>query len=1051
MADRSIKVKLSAQVDEFTREINRSAQSLDKLAEKAGYSGAAAQTGLGKLAQSAKLQSASWTTAGTAVAATGAAVVGIGALAVREFATFDQAMSGVASTGADAKNNIEALRDAAIEAGADTAFSATEAAQGLEELARAGVSAEDSLSGGLAGALDLAAAGQISVADAAGIASVALTQFKLSGADVPHVADLLAAGAGKAMGGVDDLGAALKQSGLVASQFGLSIEETVGGLSAFAAAGLLGSDAGTSMKAMLLALASPAGKTARLMDEMGINAYDAGGAFIGLEGLAGELQTKLSGLTEEQRQATLAQIFGTDAIRAASILYEEGAEGVAEWTAAVNDSGYAARTAAELQNNLMGDLEKLGGSWSTLAITMGEAADGPLRNAVQGLTSVVDAISGLPDPVLKTGAALGGIAGSAALGLGGLMLLAPKVMDTVTAFRDLGVALPGVEGKIRGVGRAAGVAAGVIATLQVVEAVSDYFQAAAPVADDYAAALTRVANSSGDLNALFGDGIKHMMSAGDVSALASAMKTYDQYASDVIGRFLGVNDAADDVAARFRMLDSALASSSPDEAAAGYRELQKAQAEAGWSTEKLHSMIPGYVAQLNAAAAAAGLAELSHEELAKIAAGELPEGLIATEQGIMAVTEAAAKGVPTLGESADMTGELAGEMRQAEEAADAYAKRLVGFAEADAGFVDLLGGWNQVIETNKQVATEAADATKSTKDSWEDFYDGHSVSLSDYIAELQKQVDAQTNWESNMVSLAGRASQGLIDHLASLGPEGAPLVQALVDSTDAELAQMETLFAQRGDEATTAFAAELDEAPAVWSALMSVAGKDAVTAAQRELATGKTTLEQIVNSYNLKPEMQLQTDPAFVAARAALDRISRMTVTLNATARVKVMHANGLNADVATGGYVDDVARAYGLAGGGMARRWTGQLVRGPGTPTSDDVPARLSRDEFVHRAAAVDYYGVDAMYRLNSAQADRGAVRAALGLANGGMPDGVAPAVYSYAAPALSAAAPVALTLSDADVSRIAAAVRVGSEAGTAAGITARDASSARTLGRLR
>ena len=70
---------------------------------------------------------------------------------------------------------------------------------------------------------------------------------------------------------------ALKQGGLVASQFGLSIEETVGGLAAFASAGLLGSDAGTSLKTMLLALANPSGEAAKLMAELGINAYDAQG------------------------------------------------------------------------------------------------------------------------------------------------------------------------------------------------------------------------------------------------------------------------------------------------------------------------------------------------------------------------------------------------------------------------------------------------------------------------------------------------------------------------------------------------------------------------------------------------------------------------------------------------------------------------------------------------------------------------------------------------------------------------------------------------------
>ena len=97
-------------------------------------------------------------------------------------------------------------------------------------------------------ALSLAAAGQLGVAEAASIAAIAVKQFNLEGSDVPHVADLLAAGAGKAVGDVRDLSAALGQAGLVANGAGQSIEATTGVLAAFADAGLLGSDAGTSLK-----------------------------------------------------------------------------------------------------------------------------------------------------------------------------------------------------------------------------------------------------------------------------------------------------------------------------------------------------------------------------------------------------------------------------------------------------------------------------------------------------------------------------------------------------------------------------------------------------------------------------------------------------------------------------------------------------------------------------------------------------------------------------------------------------------------------------------
>jgi TP901 family phage tail tape measure protein len=119
--------------------------------------------------------------------------VGVG-MAVKRFAEFDQAMSNVKATGSDAAANMDALRAAALKAGATTKFSATEAAQGVEALAKAGVSASDTLAGGLTGSLNLAAAGNLGVAGSAEAAASAMNQFGLAGKDIPHIADLSGAG-----------------------------------------------------------------------------------------------------------------------------------------------------------------------------------------------------------------------------------------------------------------------------------------------------------------------------------------------------------------------------------------------------------------------------------------------------------------------------------------------------------------------------------------------------------------------------------------------------------------------------------------------------------------------------------------------------------------------------------------------------------------------------------------------------------------------------------------------------------------------------------------
>ncbi|HEX8489311.1 MAG TPA: phage tail tape measure protein [Propionibacteriaceae bacterium] len=376
---RSVSVRLDANVSGYIAKMNSAGAATSAAMGRADKSVVGHSKGLALLGKSAAV-------GGLAVA------TGLG-YAVKTAADFDASMSKVEAATGRGGAGLKALRDAAIQAGSDTAFSASEAAGGIENLAKAGVSSQNILGGGLRGALDLAAAGELGVADAAEIAATALTQFKLKGADIPHVADLLAAGAGKAQGEVSDLAAALSQAGLVAAGSGLSIEETTGTLAAFASAGLTGSDAGTSFKTMLQRLQAPIGAGAKEMERLNVSAYDTQGNFIGMAGVADQLRDRLKGMTSEQRDASLATIFGSDAVRAARVLYEQGGRGIRKWTAAVDDQGFAADTAKTKLNNLKGDVEQLGGSFETAMIKLGSGAQSPLRGVVQDITSEINKLS----------------------------------------------------------------------------------------------------------------------------------------------------------------------------------------------------------------------------------------------------------------------------------------------------------------------------------------------------------------------------------------------------------------------------------------------------------------------------------------------------------------------------------------------------------------------------------------------------------------------------------------------------------------------------------
>ena len=477
-----MKVRLSAEVAAYNKamlEASRATQAAGSEAEKLTQKKQAFQQ-LG----------------GAMLLAGGVMAAGVG-IAVAKFAEFDQAMSNVIATGEDAANNQDALRQAALDAGAATVFSATESANAIEEMAKAGVSAEDILGGGLTGALDLAAAGGLGVAEAAGIAATTLKQFELNGEDASHVADLLAAGAGKAMGDVTDMAGALNQAGLVSNQFGLSVEETVGTLSAFASAGMLGSDAGTSMRTMLLRLANPTGEVKDLMAELNIQAYDGQGNFIGLANLAGVLEDRLGGMTQAQRDQTLAMIFGQDAIRGANILMREGKDGIEDWTAAVDDQGYAADTARKRLDNLKGDIEALGGAFDTALISTGAAANDVLRTMVQVVTGLVDVYNGLPEPVQGSVLAIAAVAGAVGLVGGAILLGVPKVAEFRSALDLMNISL-GRSALIAG-----GVAAGIGIVIGVVSALALEHAAARAKAEAYAdtleAGTNRVTKATRDM------------------------------------------------------------------------------------------------------------------------------------------------------------------------------------------------------------------------------------------------------------------------------------------------------------------------------------------------------------------------------------------------------------------------------------------------------------------------------------------------------------------------------------------------------------------------
>jgi len=301
-----------------------------------------------------------------------APLVLIGAGAIKTAADFEVAMNQVAVATDTPVSGLKNLSDLAKQLGADTIFSANEAAQAMLELAKAGISPAEISSGALANTLNLAAASGMGLAESAVVMSAGMNTFNLGAKDSVSIVDALAGAANASAADVTDIAMALQQVGQQAVASGLTIQETTAALAAFADAGVRGSDAGTSFKTFLQRLNPVSAESAKTMKQLGIDFFDANGNMISLSEIAGELQTGFKGLTQEQRLAAMQTIFGSDALRAANILFTEGASGINDYIAASTAQGSAAKMAEARMSGLAGALESLRGSIETVALLIGE-------------------------------------------------------------------------------------------------------------------------------------------------------------------------------------------------------------------------------------------------------------------------------------------------------------------------------------------------------------------------------------------------------------------------------------------------------------------------------------------------------------------------------------------------------------------------------------------------------------------------------------------------------------------------------------------------------
>jgi TP901 family phage tail tape measure protein len=366
-------------------------------------------------------------------------------------ATFEQKMADIKAISETTGDEMDSLTQLAQEMGEKTAFSATEAAAGIEELIKAGVSVETIINGGLESSLNLAVAGGLQLAEAAEIASTSLNAFRDDNLKASNSANILAGAANASATDVREMQYGLSQVSAVASGVGMSFQDTATALAVFAQNGLKGSDSGTSLKTMLSNLQPTTKDQIRLFKELGLmtqngqNAFfDLNGELKGIDEIAGLLQTSMKDLTDQQRSLALETIFGSDAVRAGNILFKEGEQGIRNMWQAMSQVT-AAEVAATKVDTLNGAFNEFTSVLETAGIQIGEDFLPLLTDIVRYSTDVMRSLNDMNGVNLKAGLAFAGTAAAVALVISTISKLALAVRTLYVSMGPAGWLITGVS------------------------------------------------------------------------------------------------------------------------------------------------------------------------------------------------------------------------------------------------------------------------------------------------------------------------------------------------------------------------------------------------------------------------------------------------------------------------------------------------------------------------------------------------------------------------------------------------------------------------------
>lgn len=329
----------------------------------------------------------------TAMAAGSAAAAAFTKTSIDSGMNFDTAMSQVAATMGTTVDKIENVKAKAEEMGRTTKYTATEAAEGMNILAQAGLSADEQISG-IGTVLNLASAGAMSLEESASYTAGAVKGFGDSMGNASYYADLMAKGATLANTDVRGLGEAFSGSAATAKNYGQAADSVTLSLLRLAEQNVTGSEASTALNRAMADLYTPTDDASKALDQLKVSAYETNGEAKDFNDLVDELNGSLQGMTAEQKNNALATIFTTQGLQAFNKMTASSDATVQKfWKGIQDSSGSAAQQAATQLDNLKGDITLLSSATEGLELGFYNTFSGTIRGAIKDVTSEVSGLA----------------------------------------------------------------------------------------------------------------------------------------------------------------------------------------------------------------------------------------------------------------------------------------------------------------------------------------------------------------------------------------------------------------------------------------------------------------------------------------------------------------------------------------------------------------------------------------------------------------------------------------------------------------------------------